>query len=268
MSSLAGVPNQDFDRIVTSVDLDKRFLLIGKLDGSLSAVYIKNGLQVFSVKISEEKITAVCCEKHNEDEHQVFYAGDISGYLFVLNKKGKILNKPKLSMGRITAIVNWSQFCIQVHTDKGTASFSHTDKEFKREDVSTVSSTYSYDNDGTMFKNADTGRFKVTRYQCGSPATVIATIGIEFGEIVNSFSEVFAYTVIDEDYKELIDDGTAQHTLTIYSKNIFRIVEFKSAVKQVMSCRHHEGDAEDDHIYILLWNGTLLKVIRKQIFTT
>ena len=103
-----------------------------------------------------------------------------------------------------------------------------------------------------MFKNAGMGRFKVTRYQCRSPVTVVATVGIEFGEIVNSCSEVFAYTIIDEDYKELIDDRTAQHTLTIYSKNIFRIVGFKSSVKQVMSCRHHEGHAEDDHIYIFL----------------
>ena len=129
----------------------------------------------------------------------------------------------KLSLGRITAIVNWSQFCIQVHTDTGSASFSHTAKEFKREAVSTVSSTYSYDNDGTMFKNAGMGRFNVTRYHCVSPCTVIATVGIEFGEIVDSFREVFAYTVIDEDSKELIDDGTAQHTLKMYSKNIFRI---------------------------------------------
>ena len=82
MSSLTRVPNQDFDRSVTSVDLDERFLLIGKLDGSLSTVYIKTVLQVFSVKISDEKISAVCCEKHDEDENQVFYAGDSSGYLF------------------------------------------------------------------------------------------------------------------------------------------------------------------------------------------
>ena len=88
----------------------------------------------------------------------------------------------KLSLGRITAIVNWSQFCIQVHTDTGSASFSHTAKEFKREAVSTVSSTYSYDNDGTMFKNAGMGRFNVTRYHCVSPCTVIATVGIEFAD--------------------------------------------------------------------------------------
>ena len=37
-------------------------------------------------------------------------------------------------------------------------------------------------------------------------------------------------------------------------------MEFKSPVKQVMSCRHHEGDAEADKIYIMLWNGNLYKV--------
>ena len=46
MSSLSRIYNQDYDRNVTAVDLDKRFLIVGKTDGSLSAVYIKNGLKV------------------------------------------------------------------------------------------------------------------------------------------------------------------------------------------------------------------------------
>lgn len=260
MSSLARIPNQEFDRNVTAVDLDERFLLIGKLDGSLSAIYIKNGLQVFSIKISDAEITAVCCEKHDEEDNQVFYAGDSRGNLFVSSKKGKILNNTQLLEGRISTIVNWSQFSINVHTSTGSASFSDTAKDFKRETFSSVSTNFSYDKDGTLYKNVDRGMFKVMRYHCSSPTKIIATVGIEFGETFKSFSEVFAFAIIDEDYRELIDEGTAEHSLAIYSKNIFRVLEFQSPVKQVMSCRNHEGVAEADKIYILLWNGNLLKV--------
>ena len=83
MSTLSRIPFQEFDRNVTAADLDERFLLVGKLDGTLLAVYIKKGLQVFSVQLSGMEITAVCCEKHEEEESQVFYAGDRSGNTFL-----------------------------------------------------------------------------------------------------------------------------------------------------------------------------------------
>merc|ERR1711918_151300 len=31
-------------------------------------------------------------------------------------------------------------------------------------------------------------------------------------------------------------------------------------VKQIMSCRHHDGDAEADDIYIMLWSGIVYRV--------
>ena len=66
MSILERVSHDEFDRTVSAVDLDERFLLIGKLDGSIHVLYLKNGLQVFCSKISECPITAVCCEKYDE----------------------------------------------------------------------------------------------------------------------------------------------------------------------------------------------------------
>merc|ERR1712025_1269504 len=41
---------------------------------------------------------------------------------------------------------------------------------------------------------------------------------------------------------------------------IVRQVEFNYPVKQIMSCRHHDGDAEADDIYIMLWSGIVYKV--------
>ena len=194
----------------------------------------------------------------------MFYAGDTKGNIYVISKKGKVLNDTQLE-GKIITIVNWSEFSIHVHTSTGCASFSDTTKDFKRENLSSTSTTFSYDKDGTLHNIGDKGMFKVTKYLCGSPIKAIATVGIEFGETAQSFTEVFAYAIIDEEYMELIDEGAAETTLVVYSKNIFRVLEFQSPVKQVMSCRHHESGAESDKIYILLWNGNILKVRQAEL---
>ena len=73
---------------------------------------------------------------------------------------------------------------------------------------------------------------------------------------------MFAYAVIDEEYANMIEEGTAENSIQVFnsgSKKI-RTLEFKSPVKQVMSCRHHEGDAAADKIYIMLWDGNLYSV--------
>ena len=257
MSQLSTIPNQDYDRSVTCVDLDERFLLVGKSDGSVSCVYTKNGLQVFSEQISSLPITAVCCDKHDEDDDQVFYAGDLGGTVMVITKKGKILNKQKLSGGEISAIVNYDQYSIQVHTNNGSDIFSDTAKDFKKEESSLVRSIFSYDPDGTIYQNPEQGRFKVVRYLCKSSSAVVVTIAIEFGEVENDNREVFAYSINDNDYKDLIDDGTAQNSLYVFSKNIIRCISFESAVKQVIS---YGEKARADTLYILLWNGKIMKV--------
>merc|ERR1712212_1192648 len=140
MSKLERIPTQDFDRDVTATAMDDRFILVGQVDGKLHAVYHKNGVSAFSVKIAECEITAVCCEEQDETDNPIFYAGDVEGNLYTVNKKGKVLKTAKLQAKKI------------------------------------------------------------------------------------------------------------------------RTLEFKSPVKQVMSCRHHEGDAATDKIYILLWDGNLYSV--------
>ena len=81
MPKLSRIPTQDFDRDVTAVAMDDRFILIGQVDGLLSAVYQKNGIKVFSIKISNAEITAVCCEEQDEDSNQIFYAPDSSNII-------------------------------------------------------------------------------------------------------------------------------------------------------------------------------------------
>ena len=66
MSSLSRIPTEDFDRQVSAVAMNDRFILIGKTDGFLAAVYSKNGVKAFSVKVTDAEITAVCCEEQAE----------------------------------------------------------------------------------------------------------------------------------------------------------------------------------------------------------
>merc|ERR1712123_388450 len=127
MSKLARIPTQDFDRDVTAVAMDDRFILVGQVDGKLSAVYHKNGVAVFSAKISDSEITAVCCEEQDETDNPIFYAGDIEGNLYTVNKKGKVLKTAELQArkGKIHTIVNRNKYSIYAHTSSGSTSFSH-----------------------------------------------------------------------------------------------------------------------------------------------
>ena len=61
----------------------------------------------------------------------------------------------------------------------------------------------------------------------------------------------------------MIEEGTSEKSLQVFNSSSKKIrqLEFKSAVKQVMSCRHHEGDAAADKIYIMLWDGNLYSVL-------
>ena len=92
---------------------------------------------------------------------------------------------------------------------------------------------------------------------------------MEFGKKMKNNDQVFAYSINDDEYANLIEEGTADNSLKIFCPNnkLIRTLEFKSPVKQIMSCRHHEGDAEADKIYILLWNGMLYKVSQRVTYT-
>merc|ERR1712244_35719 len=55
------------------------FYLIGQVDGTLAAVYISNGNNVFNSKVSDYPITAVACEEKDDADNQIFYCGDEKG---------------------------------------------------------------------------------------------------------------------------------------------------------------------------------------------
>merc|ERR1712168_115686 len=118
MSKLERIPTQDFDRDVTATAMDDRFILVGQVDGKLHAVYHKNGVSAFSVKIAECEITAVCCEEQDETDNPIFYAGDVEGNLYTVNKKGKVLKTAKLEKrkGKIFTISNRNKYSIYAHT--------------------------------------------------------------------------------------------------------------------------------------------------------
>merc|ERR1711942_19872 len=245
MSKLERIPTQDFDRDVTSVAMDDRFILVGQVDGKLHAVYHKNGVSAFSAKIAECEITAVCCEEQDDTDNPIFYAGDVDGNLYTVNKKGKVIKTAKLEKrkGKIFTISNRNKYSIYAHTSGGSAS-------------------YSFDGDGTFHKKKGAGDYNVIQYDARTPTKAVATCAIEFGKKVKDFEEVHAYAVIDDEYANMIEEGTAENSIQVFnsgSKKI-RTLEFKSPVKQVMSCRHHEGDAAADKIYIMLWDGDLYSV--------
>jgi len=264
MSKLARLPTQDFNRDVSAVAMDDRFILIGLVDGKLAAVYHKNGVEVFSAKISDNEITAVCCEEQDEDDNPIFYAGDSEGNLFTVNKKGKVLAQAKLQKrkGSILTISNRNKYSIYAYTEGGSTSFSHATTDFRQGNFSTTSANYSFDGDGTFHKKKGAGDYNVVQYDGRTPTKAVATCAMEFGKKTKNFEQVFAYAVIDEEYENLIEEGTAENSIQVFnsSSKLIRTLEFKSPVKQIMSCRHHEGDAETDKIYMLLWNGMLYKV--------
>merc|ERR1711887_124076 len=264
MSKLDRIPTQDFDRDVTATAMDDRFILVGQVDGKLHAVYHKNGVSVFSAKIAECEISAVCCEEQDETDNPIFYAGDVEGNLYTVNKKGKVLKTAKLEKrkGKIFTISNRNKYSIYAHTSGGSTSFSHATTDFRKGNFSTASANYSFDGDGTFHKKKGAGDYNVIQYDGRTPTAVVATCAMEFGKKVKNFEQVFAYAVIDDEHENLIEEGTAENSIQIFnaSSKKIRTLEFKSPVKQIMSCRHHEGEAETDKIYMLLWNGMLYKV--------
>ena len=90
MSSLSRIPTEEFDRQVSAVGMNERFILIGKTDGFLSAVYSKNGVRAFSVKITDAEITAVCCEEQGEYSNSIFYAGTQRTTCLLSARRGRL----------------------------------------------------------------------------------------------------------------------------------------------------------------------------------
>lgn len=269
-SKLKRLPTDDFNRDVTAVAMDERFVLVGQVDGKLSAVYVRNGNRAFSEKISEHAITAVCCEEQDDTDNQIFYAGDSAGNLYTVNKKGKVVasNKIPSRKGEILVIANRSKYSIYAYTTMGSTSFSHATSDFKKGNFSTSSANYSFDGDGTFHTRKGSGDHAVIQFDGRTPSRVVASVAVEFGKVVknSNYEQVFVYAVIDEQYENLIEEGTAETTLEIRtSSGKKKMINFEKPVKQVMSCRHHIGEAEADHIYIMLWNGSLYRCTGKML---
>ena len=81
--------NDEYDRRVSAVSMDARFMIIGQEDGSVSLHYLHNGVKVFKRKLSkrESSITAVCCEEEDDIWDEIFYVADSANNIFVLNKE-------------------------------------------------------------------------------------------------------------------------------------------------------------------------------------
>jgi len=263
MPKLERLPNDDFNRDVTAVAMDDRFYLVGQNDGTLAAVYISNGKNVFREKISDYAITAVACEEKDDADNQIFYCGDEKGNLFTVNKKGKTVKETSIPerKGNIHIIANKDKYQIYVYTCKGSQSLSHTTTDFRKGNFTTSTSNYSVDGDGTFHKKKGSGDFDVIQFNARTPSKIVATCAMEFGRKVGNYEEVLAYAIIDNEYENLVEDGTADKSFKVLKNGKeLRSIEFKSPVKQIMSCRHHEGKAEADDIYIMLWNGIVYKV--------
>ena len=234
------------------------------MNGLVTAFYHKNWIKVFSSKVSDEDITAVCCEEQDDNFNQIFYAADTANNIFTLDKKGKIVSTALLTprKGKIHTLVNSGKFVFQVLSSAGSTTYTQGTHKLKKGTFSTQSAKYSVDGDGTFNKIRGTGDFNVMQYNCRNATNAVATLRIKFGKKMKSIRQVFAYSTFDEAYINLIEEGTADKCLEIFcSKDrLIRRINFSSPVKQVMSSRHHQGKFAEDKIYILLWDGSISSV--------
>lgn len=81
--------SEHYDRGVTCIAMDARFLIVGQQDGNVSVHYIDNGIRTFWAKVSkkEDAITAVSCEENDDIWNEIFYVADAANNIFVLNKE-------------------------------------------------------------------------------------------------------------------------------------------------------------------------------------
>ena len=96
-------------------------------------------------------------------------------------------------------------------------------------------------------------------------AKVVSTVAVsESQKKTRNFKAVFSLVIADnKTYEDNIQ--TAEKKLSVRKGTGLGVeikkIDFANPVKQVISCRHHTGgDAEQDHIYVLLCDGLLFKV--------
>ena len=125
MTTLKRFYNYSYDRRISAISMDPRFILIGQTDGRVSVHYLYNGVRAFESQVSDSSISAVCCEDHDDIHNEIFYVADNKNKLFVLNKKGRVLAVGELEdeMGKVNTIVNQRRFVLLVHTCLGSVTF-------------------------------------------------------------------------------------------------------------------------------------------------
>ena len=81
--------NEHYDRGVTCIAMDARFLIVGQQNGQVSVHYIDNGIRTFLTTVSKkaDPITAVSCEENDDIWNEIFYVADAANNIFVLNKE-------------------------------------------------------------------------------------------------------------------------------------------------------------------------------------
>merc|ERR1711988_1095070 len=249
MAKLDRLPNDDFNRDVTAVAMDDRFYLVGQVDGTLAAVYISNGNNVFKSKISDNAITAVACEEKDDADNQIFYAGDDKVNLYTVNKKGNVVKTTSIPerKGNIHIIANKDKYQIYVYTTKGSQSLSHTTSDFRKGNFTTSTANYSVDGDGTFHKKKGSGDYDVIQFNARTPSKIVATCAMEFGKKVGNYEEVLAYAIIDDEYENLVEDGTADKKFKVLN-NGSKLMDANVDDKDLDMCvaaRAESGDGDD-----------------------
>eukprot|EP00092_Neocalanus_flemingeri_P046757 GFUD01052733.1.p1 GENE.GFUD01052733.1~~GFUD01052733.1.p1 ORF type:complete len:316 (+),score=84.28 GFUD01052733.1:92-1039(+) len=250
---------QSFDCLVTAVAMDEKFMLVGQEDGNV-ACYWWNGGLFFEQQISESMITAVCCEEEDKGTNHIFYAADMDGKLYTLDKKGNVLAKGKGRPDRIHTLLNVGKFKVCAYSETGYSEFSNATKKIKASESSTATANYSLDGDGTFYFHDQGGQYHVNIYNCDAATTAIATCALKVKK-----DAVFAFAVVDPVYFD--DLATAEDCLLpVYDNDnkIIRKLEFEAPVIQVMSRKTHTEYPKNE-IYFLLRSNTVVCMSGKDI---
>jgi len=271
MPVFSRLPTDEFNADISAAAMDSRFIVIGEDDGEVAACFASNGSMCFKTKVSDAKITAVCADL----DQDLFYAGDADGKVFVLNKKGEVLNEaemPEERAGPVLMIISNKNDVFRGGNTTGFAIFKNATSEIEIS-LEDKSKFFSLDGDGTLYDNKDDGIHELFGYNARSSAAVNATVALTEGKVAGNYPTFSNRSVAgNEAYQADVDQGRAITTLSIRKSenkslgNEIKKLEFEVPVKQVMSCRHHLDDAEADDVYILLCDGHLKKVNGTQLF--
>ena len=130
--------------------MDDRFIMIGLSNGSVSCIYVFNGVLKWNVPVSDVAITAVLTDVYDIGMEQRFYAGDAIGNIFLINEKGQITRKIRTKGYRIFGILASSPRNIVVYYDGGAAGYEFEESKVSLIDEYTSTGDYSIDADGTF----------------------------------------------------------------------------------------------------------------------